>query len=238
MSKKIRLNKALSALGICSRREADRLISYRQISVNGKLVVETWCKISPTDTISINEKKYTIGDRGFNPRVWIYYKPRGLITTRHDKEGRKTVFEDVDVKIGMRVISVGRLDFNSEGLLLMTNDGAFAQYAMLPKTAWERRYKVRVFGEVTEEMRSMLKKGMCIEGVKYAPLIVTTINRGNGKNCWLNCILKEGKNREIRKLFGYFGISVNKLIRYQYGPYSLGNLMPGEVKEADVHFEM
>jgi 23S rRNA pseudouridine2605 synthase len=237
MSEEFRLNRALSILGICSRREADRLILSGQISVNGKLV-ETWCKISSSDTILISGKQHVIGDIDSKTRVWIYYKPRGLITTHHDKEGRKTVFEDIEAKIGRRVISVGRLDFNSEGLLLMTNDGAFAQRAMLPKTAWERHYKARLFGEITEEIRNALKQGICIDGVKYAPLIITSIKHGMGRNCWVNCMLKEGKNREIRKLFGHFGLSVNKLIRYKYGPYSLGDLRPGEVKEVDVHLEI
>jgi 23S rRNA pseudouridine2605 synthase len=237
MFEEVRLNKAISALGVCSRREADKLISSGQVSVNGELIVGTWCKVSPNDTILISGKQYVIGDKPLKTKVWIYYKPTGLITTRHDENGRKTVFEEVEPKIGRRVISVGRLDLNSEGLLLLTNDGTFAQYAMLPKTAWERRYKVRLFGEITEKMQSMLKQGMYIDGIRYAPLIITSIKRGNGKNCWINCILKEGKNREIRKLFDHFSLSVNRLVRYGYGPYCLDNLNPGDIKEVDVHFE-
>ncbi|MDR0942670.1 MAG: rRNA pseudouridine synthase [Holosporales bacterium] len=231
MDNKTRLNKALSMLGICSRRDADALILKEGVYVNGKLAREVGSKVSDEDVIFVNGKEYVFSSLR-QTRIWLYYKPVGLITSHKDPKNRRTVFEDVSNKIGERVISVGRLDINSEGLLLLTNDGEFARFAESPQTAWERRYKVRLFGMPNKEVLSQLGKGVTINGVRYAPIVVNFLKQTSGKNCWVECVLKEGKNREIRKIFNHFDILVNKLIRTQYGSYFLGNLKPGEIVEA------
>lgn len=226
----IRLNKAMANLGICSRREADRIIESGRVFINNSKVTEIGIKVSEGDKIKIGDKEY-IFTRKKKTRVWLYYKPVGLVTTHQDEKGRPTVFDDVSSKISERVISVGRLDLNSEGLLILTNDSEFARMAESPKNKWERRYKVRVFGNLTKSIIKTLGKGITINGINYAPIIVNVLRKSNGKNHWVECTLTEGKNREIRKVFNHFGIAVNKLIRIQYGPYALENMQQGEIKE-------
>ena len=228
MNKEIRLNKALSMLGICSRRDADKFIQSGQIFVNGCQVTELGAKILPNDKIKIAGKEYTL-EREKQTKIWLYYKPVGLITTHKDELGRRTVFDDLRTKIKERVISVGRLDINSEGLLLLTNNSDFARYAESPATGWERHYKVRVFGEITDDILAQIRKGVSVDGIKYAPMAVAILRETSGKNHWLECVLTEGKNREIRKIFEHFGLSVNRLIRTQYGGYSLNDMRPGDV---------
>lgn len=228
----IRINKALADLGICSRREADALIKSGNVFVNSKKISELGTKVSADDVITVNEKIFKLS-KSPQKKLWIFYKPVGLITTHKDERNRQTVFDFLKSKIKERVISVGRLDLNSEGLLLITNDSDFAKYAESPKTGFERKYKVRVFGEIDEKMISELANGVTIDGIKYKPMLVNKLRESNGKNTWLECTLHEGKNREIRKLFEKFGLSVNRLIRFKYGPYELQNLKPGEVIRAE-----
>ena len=250
-TEQMRLNKALAMLGICSRRDADRLIMSGEIFVNGEVITKVGTKVSMKDTIQVFGKIYTINNKKF-PAIWLYYKPRGLITSHNDERGRRTVFDDVCSKINERVISVGRLDLNSEGLLLLTNDAAFARQAESPQAGWKRHYKVRVFGTLTEEIVNKVAKGITIDGINYAPIQITSLHdekfpknekvfgkantpHGNTRmNHWIECVLLEGKNREIRKILNHFGLAVNRLIRTRYGIYELGSLKPGEVKLATV----
>lgn len=224
----IRINKALSMLGICSRRDADKLILNKSISINHKVVTELGIKVFHGDTISVSGKDYIFQSEK-KTKVWIYYKPVGLVTTHNDEKHRKTIFDDLKTKINERVISVGRLDLNSEGLLLLTNDGGFSKYA--ETSHWKRYYKVRIFGKLTNEIVSKIQKGVTIDNIHYAPMEIQISKITQlMKNQWVTCILTEGKNREIRKIFNHFGISVNRLIRYKYGPFELSNLKPGEVR--------
>jgi 23S rRNA pseudouridine2605 synthase len=163
------------------------------------------------------------------PRMWRYHKPVGLVTTHKDPEGRPTVFDNLPADLP-RVISVGRLDLNSEGLLLLTNDGDLARRLELPANAWSRRYRVRVYGEPTPEMLDRLASGMVVDGVRYGKA-TATLERQQGSNAWLEVALTEGKNREIRKLMEAIGLSVNRLIRINYGPFALGDLPPGAAAE-------
>lgn len=230
---KQRLNKVISLLGICSRRDADRLISSGQILVNGEIVSQLGVKVLKGDKILYNNKEYEVIDEITNTMVWIYYKPVGIITTHKDPENRNTVFEKIKPQIKERVVSVGRLDINSEGLLILTNNPSYASKLELPLNSWKRVYKVRVFGAVTKEIISKIQEGLTIEGVKYRPMTVSIINISTN-NTWVLCELSEGKNREIRKIFSFFGIQVNRLIRISYGPYELGSLCPGEIRSIGV----
>jgi 23S rRNA pseudouridine2605 synthase len=220
-------------LGVCSRREADKLIISGDIQINGTVCNELGSGIIDGDLISVRGIEYFFRSSDINARVWLYYKPKGLIVTHHDKMGRKTIFDDLKTKINGRVISVGRLDLNSEGLLILTNSGEFARYAESPRTAWERCYNVRIFGKIDQTIIKNLRNGTIVNGVRYRPMIIKKLSHNSGINClnyWVDCILHEGKNREIRKLFGHFGIMVNRLIRYKFGPYELRNLKSGEVQ--------
>ena len=184
------------------------------------------------DVITVNGIKYKFKDK-FKTRVWIYNKPSGLVTTHKDEKNRETVFDSISDVIGRRVISVGRLDLNSEGLLLLTNDGEFSRYAESPSTGWERHYRVRFFGNINDDIIRRVTNGIIIDGIKYSPIKIINISDNKGLNKWCTCILKEGKNREIRRIFNYFGLQVNKLIRIKYGPYELGNLKVGEILETN-----
>jgi len=232
MNKEIRLNKALSMLGICSRRDADKLIKSGQVFVNNRQVTELGIKILQNDKIKISDKEYVLKHKT-QTKVWLYYKPVGLVTTHKDERGRRTVFDAIRQKIRERVISVGRLDINSEGLLLLTNDNEFARHAESPQTGWKRRYKVRVFGDITEDILAQIRQGVSINGIHYAPIEITVLRETAGKNHWLECVLTEGKNREIRKIFECFGLAVNRLIRTQYGDFSLNDMRPGDVVMAN-----
>ncbi len=224
----VRLNKAISILGICSRRDADKLILDKKVSLNHKIAKDLGIKVFYGDIISVFGKDYILQKRK-EKKVWTYYKPIGLVTTHKDEKGRKTVFDGLKDKINERVISVGRLDLNSEGLLLLTNDSDFSKQA--ETSNWKRYYKVRIFGKLTSEMISKIQNGITIDNINYAPMeiqiskIIPLV-----KNQWITCVLTEGKNREIRKIFNHFQISVNRLIRYKYGPFDLAGMKPGEVR--------
>ena len=229
MNKQVRLNKALSMIGICSRRNAEKLIATGQVSVNGQKVPELGSRICVGDTIQICDKQYVFNIRK-QTKIWLYYKPVGIITSHRDDRGRRTVFDEVKSKINERVISVGRLDINSEGLLLLTNDSDFAHRAESPQTGWKRHYKVRAFGEISDEKLSTMRQGVTIRGIRYAPMEIEMLKASSGRNHWFKCVLSDGKNREIRKIFDHFGLRVNRLIRTQYGDFSITNDMkPGDV---------
>ncbi len=221
-----RLAKFMARSGVCSRRMAETLINQKRVTVNGE-VIET-----PAFNVEGNEKILLDGEplpTVQKTRLWLYHKPAGLLTTHKDTEARSTVFENLPPDMP-RVISVGRLDLNSEGLLLLTNNGELSRQLELPKNAWSRRYKVRVHGTLNMKKLAELEKGVIIDGVQYGPVKIEKESQ-NGTNSWLLITLCEGKNREVRKLMKSVGLEVARLIRLSYGPFQLGNLKKGEVKE-------
>jgi 23S rRNA pseudouridine2605 synthase len=222
-----RIAKAIARAGVCSRRDAEAMILAGRVSVNGKKLTSPALNVTVGDDIRIDGKPMPEPER---TRLFRYYKPRGLVTTAKDPQGRPTVFDSLPK--GMpRVVSVGRLDLNSEGLLLLTNDGGLARRLELPTTGWVRRYRVRVHGEVDQTQLGQLAKGITVEGVRYGA-IEATLDRKQGDNVWLTMALTEGKNREIRKICGHFGWPVSRLIRVAYGPFQLGSqLNPGDIEE-------
>ena len=221
----MRIAKALARAGLCSRRDAERWIADGRVSVNGKVLSSPALDVTAIDTILVDGKPLPNAEP---VRLWRYHKPRGLVTTHRDPEGRPTVFDALPP--GMpRVISIGRLDFNTEGLLLLTNDGALARHLELPATGWLRRYRVRAHGKVTQAALDRLKNGAEIEGVRYGP-IEATLDKEQGANVWLSIGLREGKNREVRKILSTLGLDVNRLIRVSFGPFQLLDLATGAVE--------
>lgn len=221
----MRIAKAIARSGLCSRRDAERWITDGRISVNGKVIKSPALDVGPTDKVLVDGKPL----KSAEPlKLWRYHKPRGLVTTHRDPEGRETVFGKLATQIG-RVISVGRLDVTSEGLLLVTNDGALARHLELPSTGWLRRYRVRAHGRVTQAALDRLKDGIEVEGVSYGPM-EATLDKEQGANVWLTIGLREGKNREVRKVLAALGLDVNRLIRISYGPFQLLDLAPGQVE--------
>ncbi|MGE0045970.1 MAG: pseudouridine synthase [Hyphomonadaceae bacterium] len=222
-----RIAKALARAGVCSRRDAERLIAEGRVSVNGKVLDTPAFKVSPKDDIRVDGKRVGAAEP---TRVWRYHKPAGLVTTHRDPQERATVFEKL-AAIGLpRVVSVGRLDLNSEGLLLVTNDGALARRLELPSNGWIRRYRARAFGTITQAELDDLKRGITIEGVRYGA-IDATLDRKGAANSWITLSLSEGKNREVRRVLEALGLRVNRLIRIAYGPFQLGALDVGHVEE-------
>jgi 23S rRNA pseudouridine2605 synthase len=215
----------MARAGLCSRREAERWIEQGRVNVNGRLLTTPAFEVSAKDKVLVDGKPLPTAEP---PRLWRYYKPRGLVTTHNDPQGRPTVFQSLPEGLP-RVVSVGRLDFNSEGLLLLTNDGALARHMELPATGWLRRYRVRAHGRVTQADLDKLKDGIEIEGVRYGP-IEATIDSVQGANAWLTMGLREGKNREVRRILAHLGVEVNRLIRISYGPFQLLELKPGEAE--------
>ncbi|MCE2716380.1 MAG: pseudouridine synthase [Pseudomonadota bacterium] len=230
MSEKVRLNKYLAQCGVCSRRDADAYIDQGRVCIDGKIISQPAPLVDGSEAITVDgEPIRAIHD----VKVWAFYKPVGLVTTHKDEKARKTVFDHVKEQgIKERVISVGRLDLNSEGLLLLTNNGEFAQFAESPKTLWKRVYRVRVYGDVSKIDAEQLQKGITIDGVQYREVEVEFEKdfKHKGQNVWLQVTLVEGKNREIRKIMEHFDLQVNRLVRLSYGPYALGNLKIGEVR--------
>ncbi|MGX6648250.1 pseudouridine synthase [Maricaulaceae bacterium MS644] len=221
-----RIAKALAHSGVASRREAERLIEAGRISVNGKTLKSPAFNVMPGDDIRLDGQ--SIGPRP-PTKVWRYHKPAGLLTTHNDPQGRETVFGQMPEDMG-RVISVGRLDLNSEGLLLLTNDGELARVLELPATGWTRRYRVRAYGRADDSALKKLADGAVVDGVVYGPVEVT-VDRRTGANVWLTIGLKEGKNREVRKVLSSVGLTVNRLMRTAYGPFQLGSLKRGDTEE-------
>ena len=221
-----RIAKVLSRAGVASRREAERMIEDGRVSVNGKTITSPALNVTPDDRVVVDGKQ--VGEPE-PPRIWLYHKPAGLVTTERDEKDRPTVFASLPENMP-RVMSVGRLDLNSEGLLLLTNDGEVKRKLELPSTGWLRRYRVRINGSVSEAKLDELRAGITVEGVHYQPMVVT-FDRQQGANAWLTISLREGKNREIRRALGELNVTVNRLIRVSYGPFQLAALKQGEVEE-------
>ncbi len=216
----------MARAGVCSRRDAERLIADGRVKVNGKVLDTPAFKVSAKDKVQVDGRP--IG--AVEPtRVWRYHKPTGLVTTHRDPAGRPTVFEHLPPGLP-RVISVGRLDLTSEGLLLLTNDGELARKLELPSNGWVRRYRARAYGRVTQEELDHLKDGITVDGVRYGS-IDAKLERGAGANAWISVAITEGKNREVRRVLDAIGLKVNRLIRVSYGPFQLGTLEPGAVDE-------
>lgn len=221
-----RIAKVLSRAGIASRREAERLIELGEVKVNGKVITSPALNVTPKDKITVRGEPVAEPEP---PRLWLYYKPEGLVTSASDEKGRDTVFDHLPEDMP-RVMSIGRLDLNSEGLLLLTNDGELKRKLELPSTGWLRKYRVRVKGNPTEPEIEPLRKGITIDGERFQGMEVK-IDRHQGANAWLTVGLREGKNREIRRAMNHIGLTVNRLIRISYGPFRLNELQPGEVEE-------
>ena len=221
-----RIAKILSRRGICSRRDAEKLILQGKVTVNGTLISSPALNLKETDVIIVNGK--TVGQEQ-QTRLWRYHKPLDLVTSTKDEKGRITVFETLPDHMP-KVMSIGRLDINSEGLLLLTNDGQLKRNLELPSTGWVRKYRVRVRGRPTEEAVNPLKNGIKIGREHFKPMDIN-IDKQQGANAWLSISIREGKNREIRRALEYVGFSVNRLIRVGYGPFRLLDLKPGEVVE-------
>ncbi len=221
-----RLAKFIARSGVCSRRAAEEMILQKRVTVNGEVIEHPMYLVTGEEKILLDGEKLPKKEE---TRLWLYHKPAGLLTTHSDKQNRPTVFEHLPHNIP-RVISVGRLDLNSEGLLLLTNDGALARKLELPSNGWVRRYKVRVHGNVDVKKLSALSKGCVVDGVCYGPM-KAVLESQNGSNSWLVVSIMEGKNREIRKVMASIGLQVARLIRLSYGPFQLGSLKKGEVRE-------
>lgn len=221
-----RIAKVLARAGLCSRREAERWIADRRVAVDGHFLETPAFVVLPGHLVTVDGKPLTEPER---PRLWRYHKPPGLVTSHKDPQGRPTVFAHLPAGLP-RVISIGRLDLNSEGLLLLTNDGGLARRMELPSTGWTRRYRVRVHGAIDEARLAQLEGGVTIAGIHYGP-IKAKLDRKQGSNAWLTVALSEGKNREIRKVLDHLGLPVSRLIRVAYGPFQLGNLDRGQVDE-------
>ena len=221
----MRIAKAMARAGLCSRRDAERWIEAGRVSVNGEVLKSPARDVNASDRILVDGKPLPAAEP---VRLWRYHKPRGLVTTHRDPQGRPTVFEKLPPEMP-RVVSIGRLDFNTEGLLLLTNDGALARHLELPSTGWLRRYRVRAHGRVAQDSLDKLKDGIEIEGVRYGP-IEATLDKEQGANVWLSIGLREGKNREVRKILSTLALDVNRLIRISFGPFQLLELQPGAVE--------
>lgn len=223
-----RIAKVMARAGLASRREAETWIEQGRVSVNGEVITSPALNVTPSDRIVIDGTPMPRRER---TRLFLYNKPRGLVTTHSDPEGRPTIFGALPKKLP-RLISVGRLDMNTEGLLLLTNDGGLARTLELPATQWLRRYRVRANGRIDQPTLDKLRDGVTVEGVHYGP-IEALLEREQGANAWLSFAIREGKNREVRKVLESLGLRVNRLIRVSYGPFMLGDLPEGEVKEVE-----
>ena len=219
-----RIAKRLARAGLCSRREAERWITAGRVKVDGKVLETPACVVTRNSRIEVDGKALVAAEP---TKLWRYHKPRGLLTTNSDPDGRDTVFQHLPASLP-RVLSVGRLDLNTEGLLLLTNDGDLARYLELPSTGWRRRYRVRVHGSVDEKALARLADGVRIEGISYGA-IEARLDSQKGGNAWLSLSLKEGKNREIRRVMEHLNLQVTRLIRLSYGPFQLGDLARGDV---------
>ncbi len=223
---KERIAKRMARAGIASRRDAERMILFGRVKLNGEVLTTPATVVGPDDVILVDDKPLPDAEPA---RLWRYHKAKGVMTTHRDPEGRPTLFDSLPP--GMpRVISVGRLDYNSEGLILLTNDGGLARKMELPETGWTRRYRVRVHGRVDPQALVDLAKGVTVEGVRYGP-IEAALDREQGTNAWVTLSLREGKNREVRRVMEHLGLPVTRLIRVSYGPFQLGDLQPGEIDE-------
>jgi 23S rRNA pseudouridine2605 synthase len=222
----VRIAKAMARAGLCSRRDAEEWIAEGRVSVNGTVIDSPALNVTEADRILVDGERLPEKER---TRLWLYHKPAGLVTTASDPEGRPTVFDNLPEDLP-RVMSIGRLDINTEGLLLLTNDGGLARVLELPETGWLRRYRVRAHGETDQAQLDRLKQGVTIDGVDYDP-IHATLDRVQGRNVWLTLDLREGKNREVKVVLEHVGLMVNRLIRVSFGPFQLGDIREGDVEE-------
>ena len=226
---KERIAKFLARAGVASRRDSERLIEAGRVMLNGAIVASPATLVDNNDSLAVDGKAIA---RPEPTRLWRYHKPAGLVTTARDPEGRPTVFATLPKSLP-RVLSVGRLDINTEGLLLLTNDGGLARYLEHPAQGVSRTYRIRAFGNVNEVAIAQLANGVTIDGINYRP-VRTTLDRRDTSNCWLTMTLNEGKNREIKILLQHIGLSVTRLIRIGYGPFDLGKVAPGYAEEVPV----
>ncbi len=221
-----RIAKRIARAGLCSRREAERWIAEGRVAVDGVVLTTPAVVVGADARITVDGRPLGPVERA---RLWRYHKPRGVICTRRDPEGRPTVFDRLPPALaGVKL--VGRLDLDSEGLLLLTNDGGLARKLELPASGWLRRYRVRAYGEVAPERLAALAEGITVEGVRYGP-IEARLERRKGRNAWYAVSFREGRNRELRRVFDHLGLSVSRLIRVGFGPFELGDLEPGAVAE-------
>lgn len=224
----MRISKYLAACGIASRRAAEKIVLEGRISVDGVCVTELATKLTGNEKVMFDGMELILPSK---IRVWKFYKPKGALTTRKDPKSRQTIYDLLPREFA-NIITIGRLDFNTEGLLLLTNNGDFARFMELPSSGIKRVYMVRVFGHVTKEMISEIKYGITLhDGTRYKPCEIECVDCGENLNRWFKITLFEGKNREIRNIFQHFGLTVSRLIRIQYGDYSLNSMKVGEVIE-------
>ncbi len=221
-----RIAKAIARAGVCSRRDAEKLITQGRVAVNGEKINTPALRVGEDVLITIDGKPLPPAEP---TRLWRYHKPRGLVTSHRDTQGRATVFANLPKGLP-RVVSVGRLDINSEGLLLLTNDGELARSLELPAQGWVRRYRARLFGKVSQADLDKLAKGITIDGVHYGP-VTAELERAKGPYAWAMLGLKEGKNREVKRLMEHLGLKVARLIRVSFGPFHLGHLPEGAAEE-------
>jgi 23S rRNA pseudouridine2605 synthase len=221
-----RIAKVIARAGLASRREAEAWIAAGRVAVNGKLVASPALNVEARDRIEVDGQPLPMRER---TRLFLYHKQRGLLTTHADPGGRPTIFSVLPKELP-RLISVGRLDLNTEGLLLLTNDGGLARALELPATGWLRRYRVRAHGSVAQAQLDALRRGITIDGVRYGE-IEATVDRSQGSNVWLTFAIREGKNREVKNVLGHLGLAVNRLIRVSFGPFRLGDLSEGAIEE-------
>jgi 23S rRNA pseudouridine2605 synthase len=221
-----RIAKVIARAGLCSRREAEAWIAAGRVAVNLRVLTSPALTVGPGDSVTVDGKPLPLREP---TRLWLYHKPKGEVTTARDPEGRRTVFEAMPADMP-RVVAVGRLDINTEGLLLLTNDGGLSRVLELPATGWLRRYRVRVHGEVDERALAQLRDGIALDGILYGP-IEAALERRQGTNAWLAIGLREGRNREIKRVLEHLGLAVTRLIRVSFGPFQLGDLPRGAVRE-------
>jgi 23S rRNA pseudouridine2605 synthase len=221
-----RIAKVIARAGLASRREAEAWIAAGRVAVNGTTIASPAIDVTGSDRITVDGEPLPARQR---TRLFLYHKPRGLMTTHADPRGRPTIFQNLPRDLP-RLISIGRLDFNTEGLLLLTNDGALARLLELPATGWLRRYRVRAHGSITQDQLDGLRRGVTIDDIRYGP-IEAALDRVQGSNVWLTLGIREGKNREVRNVLGHLGLGISRLIRVSFGPFQLGELGQGEVEE-------
>jgi 23S rRNA pseudouridine2605 synthase len=226
-----RIAKVIARAGLCSRREAEAWIAAGRVTVNGKAIASPALNVTARDRITVDGKPLPTHER---TRLFLFNKPRGLVTTSVDPQGRPTIFDALPKDLP-RLISIGRLDLNTEGLLLLTNDGGLARALELPATGWLRRYRVRAHGQITQAQLDTLRDGITVDGIRYGPIEATLDRAGatHGANIWITFAMREGKNREVRNVLRELGLQVNRLIRVSFGPFQLGDLPDGGVSEVN-----